>query len=184
MFENNNHFKRVGNKVYEGDSLKSLVDYAKKFDYILDSEGGTDEGKDLEYYCKSNGYRLLVVEVDELEPHFTLSRESVQHIIRPNKCIPKSGDDLHVYTKLSTRFTDHKCVVFGMVKRPKQHTSVYNTLNITSDQIYISNGFMNIFINDTANRFKFDDKMFYVAVIDMMYDTRKDALMKLLEVRC
>lgn len=184
MFENDNHFRRVGNKVFEGDSLKSLYDHAEKYGYYIDSTDNSSEGKDLEYYSKSNGYRLLIIEVDELEPHFTLSRESVQHIIRPNKCIPKNGDDLHVYTKLSTRFTDHKSIVFGMISKPKTFSSNINkTLNITSDQIYMDNGFVNIFINDTENRFRYNDKMCYVILVDMMYDTRKDALIKLLSAR-
>ena len=57
MFENDNHFRRVGNKVFEGDSLKSLYDYAEKYGYYIDSTDNSSEGKDLEEFDASSGAR-------------------------------------------------------------------------------------------------------------------------------
>lgn len=152
----------VGDHVLEFESLDALCDL------LGDSYISNINQQVSHLYTKKNGYRILVISMDADYPFFNPDMEGL-------------------YTPISTfvshRFKDTKSISTMIYKsEPEYQNFIDEVLEPNQFIAYIGDRYCNIILTNRQTAFHVCESIGIVVIMDMMYDKRKHALEKLMEV--
>ena len=157
-----------GENVYEFNSLQDVVSSIKD-----DSIVNFDTNKDFADINKQNGYRVLLLKFTKDSKYFYPDIE---------------GAYCPIFTYVSSRFKDTKGIVSIVYPdsfrdgRKLTNWDIDTLIDFSGFEVYLGDGFINVYLPSLITITNLFDEFYMIVVIDMMYDIRKNQVIKLLDI--